>query len=142
MNTLRRFAYAAALTVSALTFAPTLASAQDARGTFTLTHDVHWQNNPVPAGEYAFTVESKGPSELLLLRKISGSRAGFMILVNDASSVRPAETSKLFLVSRAGGSFVSAMELPDAGITLHFAVPPEPREMAKADTTAAAPSAR
>ena len=142
MNTIRRFAYAAALTVSALTFAPTLASAQDAHGTFKLAHEVHWQNNLVPAGEYAFTVESKGPSELLLLRKISGTSAGFMILVNDASPAKPSDISKLLLVSRASGSFVSAMELPDVGITLHFAVPPEPREMAKADTAAAAPSAR
>ena len=142
MNTIRRFVYAAALTVSALNFAPTLASAQDARGTFKLTHDVHWQNSLVPAGEYAFTVESKGPSELLLLRKISGTGAGFMMLVNDASPAKPSEISKLVLVSRPNGSFVSAMELPDLGVTLHFTVPPEAREMAKADTAAAAPSAR
>ena len=142
MNTIRRFVYAAALTVSALNFAPTLASAQDARGTFKLIHDVHWQSSLVPAGEYAFTVESKGPSELLLLRKISGTGAGFMMLVHDASPAKTSEISKLVLVSRPSGSFVSAMELPDLGVSLRFTVPPETREMARADTAAAAPSAR
>ena len=142
MKTIRRFVYAAALTISALNFAPTLASAQDARGTFKLAHEVHWQNNLVPAGEYAFTVESKGPSELLLLRKISGTSAGFMMLIHDAEPATPSQISKLLLVSRPGGSFVSTMELPDVGITLHFTVPPEAREMAKADTPAATAAAQ
>lgn len=143
MNTIRRFAYAAALTLSsALNFAPTLASAQDARGTFKLAHDVHWQNNLVPAGEYAFSVESKGPSELLLLRKISGTSAGFLMFINDAEPAKPSDISKLLLVSRPGGSFVSAMELPDVGITLHFIVPPEAREMAKAETAAGTAASR
>jgi hypothetical protein len=39
MNSIRRFVYAAALVLSALNFTPSLASAQDAAGTFTLTHE-------------------------------------------------------------------------------------------------------
>jgi hypothetical protein len=65
------------LTLSALNFAPSLASAQDAAGTFTLTHEVHWQNAVVPAGNYRFTMGASGPSELLTLTKITGSGAGF-----------------------------------------------------------------
>jgi hypothetical protein len=51
MKSIRRFVYAAALMLSALNFTPTLASAQDATGTFTLTHEVRWQNaiGPEPA---------------------------------------------------------------------------------------------
>jgi len=49
------------------------------------------------------------------------------MFINDAEPAKPSDISKLLLVSRASGSFVSAMELPDVGITLHFIVPPEGR---------------
>lgn len=142
MKTIRKFAYAAALTLSALNFAPSLASAQEARGTFTLAYDVHWQNQLVLAGEYGFTLESRGPSELLLLRKISGPGSGAIMLVNDAVPSKSSDISRLLVVSRPEGRFVSAMELPKVGITLHFAVPEEAREMAKAGTSATTSSAR
>ena len=73
MKSIRRFAYAAVLVLSALNFAPSLASAQDAAGTFTLTHEVRWQNAVVPAGKYRFTIGANGPSEMLTLRKVDGS---------------------------------------------------------------------
>lgn len=142
MKSIRRFVYAATLTLSALNLAPSVASAQDARGTFKLTHDVHWQNHLVPAGEYAFSLESTGPSELLQLRSLNGTSRGVIMLVNDSAPSKPANVSRLLLVSRPSGTFVTAMELPESGITLHFTVPAETREMAQADSTAAAPSAR
>ena len=58
MKSIRKFAYATALMLSSLNFAPSLASAQDAAGTFTLTHEVYWQNAIVPSGEYRFTMEA------------------------------------------------------------------------------------
>ncbi len=142
MKSIRRFVYAAVLTVSALNFAPNLASAQDARGTFTLTHEVHWQNAIVPAGKYRFTMAADGPSELLTLSKISGSGAGFMILVTDTEASQPSDQSRLVVVSRPGGSFVSTMQLPEFGVTLHFAVPAEPRELAQSAATATASATR
>jgi len=63
MKSIRRFVYAALLVLSALNFAPSLASAQDAAGTFTLTHEVHWQSTIVPAGKYRFSTETRGPWE-------------------------------------------------------------------------------
>ena len=130
-----KFAYASLLALSSLTLMPALASAQDARGAFTLTHDVRWQNVAVPAGDYKFSVELRGPSEMLMLHKVSGGGSGFMILVNDVDSVAPAaasENGKLTLVSESGTRYVSAMELPAIGATLHFAVPAETRELAMA----------
>jgi hypothetical protein len=138
MKSIRNFAYASLLAISALTLMPALASAQDARGTFTLTHDVRWQNAAVPAGEYKFSAESRGPSEMLTLRKVSGEGSGFMILVNDVDSVAPtavatSENGKLTLVSQSGNRYVSSRELPTIGVTLHFAVPAETnRELALA----------
>lgn len=135
MKSIRKFAYASLLAVSSLTVMSGLASAQDARGGFTLTHNVLWQNVSVPAGDYKFSVELRGPSEMLTLRKVSGEGSEFMILVNDVDSVAPAvvafsENGKLTLVSQSGKRYVSAMELPAIGKTLHFAVPAEARELA------------
>jgi hypothetical protein len=138
MNSIRRFAYAAVLVLSALNFTPSLASAQDAAGTFTLTHEVRWQNALVPAGKYRFTLAASGPGEMLTLRKVNGSAAGFMLLVTDTENSPFSDDSRLVIVSRTSGSFVSSMQLPEFGLTLHFNVPSEPREVAVATTTASA----
>ncbi|MGA8236054.1 MAG: hypothetical protein WB918_06000, partial [Candidatus Sulfotelmatobacter sp.] len=121
---------------------PSLASAQDAAGTFTLTHEVRWQNAVVPAGKYRFTVAASGPAEMLTLRKVDGSAAGFMLLVTDSEDSQPSDDSRLVVVSRPTGSFVSSMQLPEFGLTLHFTVPSEPREVAQAVATSTASAAR
>jgi hypothetical protein len=127
MKTIRRFAYAVVLTLSALNFAPSLASAQEAAGTFTLAHEVHWQNAVVPAGEYRFTIGVDGPAEMLTLHKLNGAAASFMLLVTDAEASRPSDLSQLVVVARAKERFVTTMQLPEFGMTLHFAVPDENR---------------
>jgi hypothetical protein len=142
MKSIRSFAYTAVLTLSALNFAPSPASAQDVAGTFILTHEVHWQNAVVPAGKYRFSIGASGPSEMLTLRKMDGSGAGFMLLVTDTQNSRPSEPSQLVIVSRASGSFVSTMQLPEFGVTLHFAVPTETREVAQSMATTTASAAR
>ncbi|MFZ0135829.1 MAG: hypothetical protein WAK89_02135 [Candidatus Sulfotelmatobacter sp.] len=142
MNSIRRVVYAAVLVLSALNFTPSLASAQDAAGTFTLTHEVRWQNAVVPAGKYRFTVAASGPAEMLTLRKVDGSAAGFMLLVTDSEDSQPSDDSRLVVVSRPTGSFVSSMQLPEFGLTLHFTVPSEPREVAQAVATSTASAAR
>jgi hypothetical protein len=135
MTSIRRFVYAAALTFIAFHFAPSLASAQEARGRFVLTHEVHWQSALLPAGEYEFTSKPEGPSEMLFVRKLSGSGPGFLMLVTDVTQTKPSGSDHLLLVPREGRSFVSAMDLPEAGVTLHFAVPSETRQVAVADPT-------
>jgi hypothetical protein len=142
MNSIRRFVYAAVSVLSALNFAPSVASAQDAAGTFTLTHEVRWQNAIVPAGKYRFTVEASGPSDMLTLRKVDGNSAGFMLLVTDTENSKPSDDSRLILVSRPSGSFVSTMQLHEFGMTLHFAVPSETREVAQSVATPTASASR
>jgi hypothetical protein len=138
MKSIRRFAYAAVLTLSALNFVPSLAFAQDAAGTFTLTHQVHWQNAIVPAGEYRFTVGASGPAEMLTLHTMTGNAASFMLLVTDVGTSQASDLSQLVVISRPSGRFVSTMQLPEFGVTLHFAVPAKTRELAQ---TVAAPGA-
>jgi len=137
MNNFRKFVYAAVLTVSALSLAPSTASAQEAVGKFTLVHDVRWQNATVPAGDYKFTIDTNGPSPLLTLAKISGVPKGFLILVTDTDAiVENRDPGRLLLVSRSGQTFVSAMQLNEIGVTLHFTVPQEPAQIASAATAA------
>jgi hypothetical protein len=142
MKAIRKFAYSAVLTLSALSFTPAPASAQDAAGTFTLSHEVHWQTAVVPAGKYHFTLGSSGPGEMLTLRKLTGDGAGFMFLVMDIDDAQPTEPSQLVVVPRSKGSFVSAMQLPEFGVTLHFAVPAETRELAQTVATTTTTASR
>jgi hypothetical protein len=142
MKSIRKFAYAAVLTLSALNFAPSLASAQDAAGSFTLSHEVRWQKVVVPAGKYRFSLASNGPTELLTLRSVGSNGPSFILLANEIEESAPSDLSRLLLVSRPSGSFVSAMQLPEFGMTLHFAVPAETSEVARAATTPAAGAAR
>src|SRR4029077_16516503 len=110
MRSSRRFVYSAVLALSALTFTPIPASAQQMHGSFTLSHQVRWQKCVVPAGDYRFEVQPKGPSALLLLRKVSGHSAGFLILANNAESSKPSDLDRLVVVARPSGSYVSSME--------------------------------
>jgi hypothetical protein len=142
MKSIRKYVYAAVLIVSALNIAPSLASAQEAAGSFTLDHEVHWQNAIVPAGKYRFTMGSQGPSELLMVRDVSGHGTGFMLLVTDTEVSHHSDVSRLVVVSRPSGSFVSSLQLPEFGMTLHFAVPAETREVAKTVATTTLSAAR
>ena len=126
MRSICKFAYAAVLGLSMFTLQPTLAAAEDARGSFTLTHEVHWQKCVLGPGDYTFSIKSEGPSEFLMLRGINGTGTNAMMLVNDVESPKPEEVSAMLtLVSRNGQSFVSTMALPEYDMVLHFTVPRE-----------------
>jgi hypothetical protein len=123
-----------------LNIAPTLASAEEpARGKFTLTHDVRWGNAKVPAGEYEFSYDPDSLTPVLTLKKIDGARTGFMLLVSNTEESKSSGLSRLMLEPTTDGSYVSAMQLPDCGMTLHFAVPTHvEKQVAKTVTTVAA----
>ena len=141
MKSIRKFAYAAVLTLSALNFAPRLASAQDEGGTFTLPQEVHWQNTSVPAGDYKFTLQPVGPSEMLTLRKLSGTPASFMLLVNDTDVADSSKAASLVINTRFGERYVSAMNLPQFEVTLHFAAPANSvKEVAEMHNASASPA--
>jgi hypothetical protein len=142
MKSMRKYIYAALLMLSALSFTPSTASAQDAAGSFTLTNEVHWQSAIVPAGKYRFTIGSTGPAEMLTLRSMGENGTTFMLMVNDMVDSASTEASRIVVVSRAGQRFVSTMQLPEFGMTLRFAVPAEAREVAQAVATTSASATR
>ncbi len=134
MKTIRNYVYAAVtiLAATTLNFAPTLASAQEpAHGKFTLTREIHWGTAKLPAGDYEFSFDPDGGSRMLTLSKLSGVRAGFMVLVPDTDDAKPSDSSLLVLTATPEGSYVSAMQLPEFGMTLHFTVPAHATEKEK-----------
>jgi hypothetical protein len=141
MTSIRKFAYAALLAFTTLNLAPSLASAQEtARGKFTLSHEVHWGNAKVPAGDYEFSYDPEGNARLLSLSKRNGDRTGYLLIVASTEEAKASDLSRLILETKSGGSYVSALQLPEFGMTLHFSVPSHAteRQIAKAATTVAA----
>lgn len=139
MNSLRKFGYAALLAASVFNFAPTLASAEEpARGKFILTHDVRWENARVPAGEYEFAYDPDSISPVMTITKMSGARASFMLMIPVREESKSQDLNRLVLESNPEGSYVSAMQLPECGVTLRFHVPRAAEKlMAKAAVGAA-----
>jgi hypothetical protein len=140
MKTIRNYAYAAILAASALTFAPTASAQGPAHGKFTLTHEVHWGNATLAAGDYTFSFDPDNGSRMLTISKVSGARAGFMVLVPNQDDSKTSDRSRIVLEATPGGSYVSAMQLPEFSMTLHFKVPSHPseRQIAKAGNPASA----
>lgn len=122
MRSIRKFAYAAALGLSLLTIQPTLAAAEEAHGSFTLSHEVRCQNVVLRPGDYTFSVDTKGSFEFVTLRGSNGGTSA-MLMVNTVETLKPDQASRLVLVSREGQSFISTMELPKYDMSLRFAVP-------------------
>jgi hypothetical protein len=123
MRSIRKCAYAAVLALSVFTIQPTLAAAEDARGVFTLTHEVHWQNCVLGPGDYSFSIKGDEPRAILMLRGLNGNATSAMLLVPDVESSNVDRSSSLVLVSRDGESFVSSMNLPEYNMDLRFLVP-------------------
>ena len=140
MTAIHRFAYAALLAFTTLNLAPSRASAQEARGKFTLTHDVHFGSTKVSAGDYAFSFDPDTPARMLRLSKLNGARAGYLLLVPVTGDAKSTDLCRLLLEVTPDGSYVTEMQLPAVGMTLEFMVPSHATEkqMAKATTMAAA----
>jgi hypothetical protein len=122
MRSIHTLAYAAVLALSIFTIQPTPANAEEARGNFTLSHEVRCQEIVLHPGNYTFSIKTVGSFELLTLRRVDSGATG-MLLVNDVERPAPDEASRLVLVSRDGKSFLSSMELPQFDMSLRFAVP-------------------
>jgi len=138
MRSIRKYAYAAVLALTAVSFTPRAVAGDElARGTFTLTHDVHWQNALVPAGDYRFSWEADGVAGKLVLSKVSGASAGFLLVARDTEEMSGTGSGRLLLESTAEGSYVRRMQLPEFGIALNFRVPAA-KQLARTVTTASA----
>lgn len=141
MSSLRKCIYAALLAFTTISMLPTPAAAQEAaHGRFTLTHEVFWQNTKVPAGEYVFSYDPISVVPTLKVGRLNGKPVGFIFVVPATEASKATEASRLVLEATPGGSYVSAMQLPEFGMTLRFRAPSiaAEKQMAKAEVTASA----
>jgi hypothetical protein len=140
MRSIRKFAYAAALGLSLLAVHPTLAIAEDAHGSFTLSTEVRCQKITLQPGKYTFSVKTIGPSDFLTLHRTDGDHHSVMLMASDVEMAKSNSESRLLLVQRGGQRFVSEIALPEYEMTLRFAVPEENPAKLRFEASAQMPS--
>jgi len=109
------------IAVSLLALLASPALAEDGAGKFTLTREVHWGPNVLPAGEYTYALQHKA-SEVLFLRTASGDRS-YIVLARSTGAVARDEGDSLLLQRSGDDWFVSSLTLGEMGETLYFAIP-------------------
>ena len=90
------------------------------KGSFTLNHDVRWQNATMPAGDYTFTVQSSTRSKPVLVTGPNGT-VFQMPLVTAETKI--ADQSKLILEWRGDSLCVREMDLAEIGLNIRYTVP-------------------
>lgn len=134
MLSIRKIGYAALLASAIFNYAPSLAAEEPSHGHFTLTHEVRWENATLPAGKYEISYDPNGISPVLTVTKMDGRHASFMLLVASKEVSSPEDSEALLLESAPAATYVSALRLPESGVTLHFWVPRgAQKQLAKAE---------
>jgi hypothetical protein len=90
------------------------------KGSFTLTHDVRWQNATLPAGDYTFSVQSTTRSKPVLITGPAGSTFQMPLVTSETTTAGP---SKLILEWRGDNLCVREMELNEVGLNIRYHMP-------------------
>lgn len=123
MLSIRKLGYATLLASAIFNSCPSLAAEEPSHRHFTLTHEVRWENATLPAGKYEISYDPDGISPVLTVTKMNGPHASFMLMVASKEVSSPKDSDALVLESAPAGSYVSALRLPESGVTLHFWTP-------------------
>jgi len=116
----------AALALTAVCTSATPATAQGVyNGSFTLPHEVRWQNATLPAGDYTFEMKSLEASSLIRLNGPKGSQFIPALVADEKVS----EQSMLVIETRGSISAVTELRLSGIGRTLRYAVPKAPKDV-------------
>jgi hypothetical protein len=100
------------------------ASAQNIKGSFTVSHEIRWQNATLPAGYYTFSRESTARMGALMVTGPHGSVFELASVISERKADGP---SVLILERRDGAFFVSEMDLTGIGLQLQYNLPKVPR---------------
>lgn len=119
----RLFVAAAITLVSAGIFASTASAQNAAQGSFTLTHEIRWQNATLPAGDYTFRLKSAVRGDAMTVTGPNGSVFEIASVIDHKGD----GPSILKLERRGEAYFVSQMDLPQVGIQLSYVVPKAPK---------------
>lgn len=114
------------------------ASAQDFKGSFRLSHEVHWGKSTLPPGRYTITIEDF--TRPAVIRSASGDIAVLAMAryVDDAVKSLP---TGLLIAKRENERFVGALNWPGRGRAFVYEPLPDVnlRQLAKAEHTEAVP---
>ncbi|HYL84328.1 MAG TPA: hypothetical protein VE263_08845 [Candidatus Angelobacter sp.] len=110
------------LALAAMGTAAIPAHAQTAAGTFSLAHKVLWAGAVLPAGDYAFSVNTEALPPRVTVRQVGG-RIVAMLLSQSISEDSFVDSSSLVLHHEGGESVVSTLRLKNIGMALEFATP-------------------
>jgi hypothetical protein len=101
------------------------AAAQNrAAGTFTLQHEIRWQNVNLPAGDYKFSLQS---ADRITPMVVTGPNGSVFEMASVISSNQNGRSSVLVLQRRGGTFYVSEMDLANVGLQLQYSVPKAPK---------------
>jgi hypothetical protein len=119
------------LVITAFALAAVCASATPAtaqgiyKGSFTLPHEVRWQNATLPAGDYTFEMKSLEASSLIRLNGPKGSQFIPALVANEKAS----EQSMLVIETRGSVDAVTELRLSGIGRSLRYATPKAPKDV-------------
>ena len=101
------------------------ASAQNkVEGSFTLSHEIRWQNANLPAGDYTFSLQSTERTKPMIVTGPNGSIFEFASVISESKANG---RSVLILEPRGDTSFVRELDLGEAGLQIRYNVPKIPR---------------
>jgi hypothetical protein len=122
MNSLRnRILTLVALGLLSVGFTASASQAQAIyKGSFTLAHDIRWQNATMPAGDYTFTVQSTTRSKPVLVTGPAGTTFQLPVVISETTTGGP---SKLILEWRGDNLCVREMNLPEVGLNIRYHMP-------------------
>jgi len=122
MKSLRnRILILAAAGLMAIGFGASASQAQAIyKGSFTLDHDVRWQNATMPAGDYTFAVQSSTRNSPVLVTGPAGTIFQMPLLTADTKT---GDQSKLILEWRGDSLCVREMDLAQIGLNIRYTVP-------------------
>ena len=103
----------------AICFNAGLASAQVMAGKFTIPFEARWSDTTLAAGDYSFTLDHVGPSNLLKVSR--GAKCVGLIMNLSYDAMEPSSGATLVVVRDSTGNTVSDLRLPEIGMVLHYA---------------------
>jgi hypothetical protein len=126
MKSQNRIAIIAAFAFAAVCASAVPASAQSAcKGSFTLSHQVRWQNVTLPAGDYTFDMQSVNTPSRMIVKGPNGSQFIAAVVADEKTG----EDSMLIVENRATGSYVKELRLSAIGRTFRYSVPKAPKDV-------------
>jgi hypothetical protein len=90
------------------------------KGSFTLDHDIRWQQSTMPAGDYTFTVESTSRNKPILVTGPAGTVFQLPVVTSQG---KIGGTSVMKLEWRGDVLCVRELDLAEVGLNIRYHVP-------------------